>query len=81
MDPVVLQIDPETGLIVKQSYVLPVPGQPLVEERFSDYKPVSGLQVAFRAEIYQGDVLVLERRVGSIEINTPLDPDLFRRPS
>ncbi len=81
MDPIVLQIDPESALIAKQTYVLPVPGQPLVEELFSDYKPVDGVQIAFRAEIRQAGARVLERRVTSIEINAPLDPELFRRPS
>jgi zinc protease len=81
LEPLVLQIDPATSLITKQTYVAGGPGQPLVEELFSDYRPVDALQVAFTARVRRGGQPVLERRILDIKINTPLDPALFRRPS
>ena len=38
LEPMVLSIDPETGLIAKQTYVAGGVGQPLIEELFTDYK-------------------------------------------
>jgi zinc protease len=79
--PTVLYVDPDTNLIAKQTYVAGAPGQPLVEELFSDYKTVSGVQVAFTARVRQAGQTVLERHVTEIKINAPLDPALFKRPA
>jgi hypothetical protein len=81
LDPLVLYIDPETGLVAKQAYVAGAPGQPLVEELFSDYKLVDGVQVAFTARVRRGGTPVLDRRLKDIKINAPIDPALFKRPS
>ena len=54
LDPIVLHIDPATHLIAKQIYVAGGPGQPLVEELFSDYRPVDGVQIAFLAKVRRG---------------------------
>ena len=81
LDPVVLYVDPGTYLIAKQTYAAPGPGQPLVEERFSDYRSVSGIQFAYLATVQRGSQTVLERRLSDIKVNTPLDPALFRRPA
>ncbi len=80
LEPTVLYIDPDTNLIASQTYVAGGPGQPLVEERFSDYKPVSGVQVAFTATVRQAGQAVAERHVDSIKFNAALDSALFRRP-
>lgn len=79
-NPLVLYIDPDTNLIVKEAYVAEVSGQPLVEELFSDYRRVSGLQVAFTAEVRRGGQTLLERHITDITINGPIDPALFKRP-
>jgi zinc protease len=81
LDPMVLYIDPDTHLVAQQTYVAGGPGQPLVEEQFSDYKPVDGVQVAFTAAVRRGEQTVLERKVTDITINAPLDPALFKRPA
>jgi zinc protease len=81
LEPMVLYIHPETHLIAKQTYVAGAPGQPLMEELFSDYKPVSGIQVAFSAKVRRGGQPVLDRRISDIRINAPVDPALFKRPS
>jgi zinc protease len=81
LEPIVLQIDPDTGLIVKLTYVIAAPGQPLIEELFSDYRAVDGVQIAFAAAVRRGGHPLLERRVTRIAINPPLDPALFKRPA
>jgi hypothetical protein len=80
LDPVVLYIDPATGLISKQTYSAG-PGQPVIEEIFGDYRVVDGVRVAYSAAVRRGGQQVLERHVTSITINAPLDPALFTRPT
>jgi zinc protease len=81
LDPVVLYIDPDTSLVSKQTYVAGGVGQPLIEEIYSDYRVVDGVQFAFAATLRRGGQPVLERHVTGITVNAPLDPALFRRPS
>ena len=81
LEPVVLYIDPATGLIAKQTYVAGGARQPLIEEIFSDYRVVDGVQVAYTATVRRGGQPMLERRVNVIAINPPLDPALFTRPA
>jgi zinc protease len=80
LHPVVLLIDPDSGQINKQTFVVDAPGQPLVEEEFSDYRAVDGVQVAFQA-LRRSGAQALERRINDIKINVSLDPALFKRPS
>jgi zinc protease len=80
LNPIVLEFDRTTLLIRKQSYRADAPGRPLVEESFSDYRPVDGIQIAFRAARKSGPLSV-ERRVTEVKINTPLEPALFSRPA
>ena len=79
LDPIVLSIDSASGLIAKQTFV-PGPGQPIVEERFSDYRAVDGVQVPFVTTAYSGGQRLGERRITDIKINAPIDPALFKRP-
>ena len=81
LDPVVLYIDPDTGLISKETYLAGGPGQPLIEELFSEYRPVDGVQVAYVTTIRRGGQPILEQRVRDITINGPLDSTLFERPT
>jgi hypothetical protein len=80
LDPLVLHVDPQTKLVVKQVYVARAPEAPLIEELFSDYRPVEGLMVAFTAEVRAAGMPGVKRRLDNIAINTPLDPELFSRP-
>jgi len=80
VDPIVLHIDTKTGLVAKQAYVARAPGQPLIEEIFSDYRAVDGVRVAFTAEVRADGKSVVKRRLSEIAINTSLDPRLFTRP-
>jgi hypothetical protein len=81
LDPMVMYVDPESNLIAKQTYVAGGVGQPLVEEIFSDYRAVDGLQIAFTAKLRVGGRQVLERRVSTFTVNAPLSPTLFARPT
>jgi hypothetical protein len=83
LDPTILYIDPETNLIVKQTYVSAGGGrgQPLVEELFSDYRQVDGVQIAFTTMVRVRGESVLDRRVTAFSINTPVSPALFKRPT
>ena len=82
LEPMVLYVDRDSGLITKQTYVAGGRvGQPLVEELFGDYRRVDGLQVAFWARVRHGGEPVLERRVTTIAINAPIDPVRFQRPA
>jgi len=80
MNPIVLYVDPESGLIRKLLFTADAPGRPLVEERFSDYRAIDGIQIPFVAVRKAGD-RTIERRISDIKINTPLDPALFKRPA
>ena len=75
-----LYVDPRTSLISKQAYVIRAPGQPLIEELFSDYRPVDGVNVAFTAEVRAAGKPIVKRRLNAITFNVPLDPKLFTRP-
>ena len=79
--PLILYIDPETNLVARQTYVAGGPGQPLVDELFTNYRTVDGVQIAFTASVQQGGRTVLERRITGIRINVPLSPALFQRPA
>jgi len=81
LDPTILYIDPESGLVVKQSYVAGGRGTPLVEEIFSDYRMVDGVQVAFSTTVRIRGESVLDRRVAAFTINAPISPALFKRPT
>jgi zinc protease len=81
LDPVVLYIDPDTGLISRETYVAGGRDQPLIEEIFADYRPVDGVQVAYVTMVRRGGQPILEQRVRDIKINGPLDSTLFNRPA
>ena len=65
-----LYIDPATNLIAKETYVAAGPGQPLVEEVYSDYRRVDGVQVAVQRPHASACGQVVDRRVTAFAINT-----------
>jgi zinc protease len=82
LEPMVMYVDPATGLVSRQTYVVGGgAGQPLVEENFTDYRAVDGVQINFSANVRVGGQPALERTVIDIRIGGPLDPALFKRPS
>ena len=80
LNPVILYVDPATGLIRKQVFTSDSPGRPIVEEQFSDYRAVDGVQIPFTASRKAGS-MTLERKVTDVKFNTPIDPALFKRPA
>jgi zinc protease len=80
LNPIVFYIDPATGLITKQTFIADAPGRPLVEEQFSDYRPVDGIQIPFQS-VRKVGTLSVERRATDVKINAPIDPALFKRPA
>ena len=80
LNPIVLYIDPETSMVRKRLFTANAPGRPIVEEQFSDYRPVDGVQFAFQATQKVGPLSV-ERKVTDVKFNTPIDPTLFKRPA
>ena len=78
--PIVLNVDANTFLVVKESFAAGAGGQALIQETFSDYRPVNGVQTPFAAERRAGP-LTITRHVTDLQINTPIDPSLFARPT
>jgi len=82
LEPMVMYVDPTTGLVTRQTYVAGGMGGPLVEEVFSDYRVVDGLQLNFAATVRLGGEPALERTVTDAKVGSvALDPSLFKRPS
>jgi predicted Zn-dependent peptidase len=77
---VTLVFDPATGLLIHQRYGGDA-GEPATEERFSDYRPVQGLQVAHRATVRRESSPPFDRVVRTFEINVPIEPSFFKKPS
>jgi hypothetical protein len=80
LNPIVLQIDPNSSLVLKQTFVADTAGRPTIEEEFSDYRAVDGVQIPYHATRRTG-AFVVDRRVTSLTINQPIDPALFTRPA
>ena len=86
MQSTVLLLDPATDLILAQRYDAPaaISGgetRETIEEQFSDYRSVNGLQVAFAAVVQSAGQTLVTRRLRTFEYNIPLALDLFTRPS
>jgi zinc protease len=79
-DPVTLDVDAQSGLVMRESYRL-AGGSGNAEELFSDYRDVDGLKIAFSATVRRNGLPVLERAVSSFKINPTLKPGLFDPPS
>jgi hypothetical protein len=81
LEPMVMYVDATTGLVTKQTYVAGGVGQPLVEESFSDYRNVDGVQINYAASVRVGGEPALERTVTDVKVGGALDPSLFTRPT
>ena len=80
MGSILLTIDPATYRVTRESYAAGRGGQALVEETFSDYRNVGGVQMPFLAERRVGQVAI-RRQVTELTINRAIAPSLFTRPS
>ena len=79
-NPVVLFVDAESAQLRKMTFVADTPGRPAIQDDYSDYRDVSGVQIAFQASRRSGPQAIA-RRITDIKINSPIDPALFKRPS
>jgi hypothetical protein len=72
------------NLIARQSYSTPSPDGGSValqvEEVFSDYRPVNGVQVPFKTELRHNGRGILDRVLTDVKMNPPVDLKLFERP-
>lgn len=80
LEPMVMYVDASTGLVAKQTYVAGGMGQSLVEESFTDYREVNGVQITWAATVRVGGQPALERTVTDVKVGGALDPSLFKRP-
>ena len=82
MRPLTLLLDPASGLVRAQRYAAATaPGSTSsMEEIYSDYRSIDGLQVAFSASLKKDGTPVLSRHVLRFEYNVPLDSQLFTKP-
>jgi zinc protease len=78
MRPLSIVVDPDTMMIVRQRYDME---SATIEERYSDYRAVNGVKVAYKAEILRNETPIVERVVRKIEFNLPLEPTFFTKPS
>ncbi len=83
LSPVELMIDRASGMVIAERYVVEQPGaigKVPTEERYSDYRTVDGVQVAFKTTVRRGEAVILERTLTDLQLNVPLDETLFKRP-
>jgi zinc protease len=78
-----LLLDRVSGLVLAEQYEAQQTGAERVEteERYSDYRPVDGIQVPFATEVRRNGVVLVRRRVREIAFNRALPADTFSRPS
>jgi hypothetical protein len=81
--PVTARFEVGSGRLVGLEWSAPGPAgrRSAIEERFSDYRAVNGVQIAFGGEVRRDGVVVTERAVAQVEINVALDPAIFAKPS
>ncbi len=81
LEPVGIYADETTGLVAIQTYLTPGPGgAEAAEEQFFDYRDVDGVQVAFKAVVRRRGAVVIERVVKALELDSPIDSALFKKP-
>jgi hypothetical protein len=78
--PVTVYVDRSTGLVAMERYDAP-DASGTVEERYSDYRDVDGLKVAFKTTVRRPGAPLVERSVLTFRCNVPLSPSLFLKPA
>ncbi|MEN3338434.1 MAG: zinc protease [Acidobacteriota bacterium] len=82
--PLTLAFDPDTALVLRARYRVNTggpDGEARAEESYADYRDVHGVKVAFATEVRREGAPGLVRTLRSYEINVPVDPALFVKPS
>jgi zinc protease len=78
MRPLTIFINRDNGLIDRSRYDGP---DGRVEERYSDYRSVDGVQIPFHTVVRRTGMTSIERDVRTIKFNVPLAPGIFEKPS
>jgi hypothetical protein len=74
-----MAFDPVTNLLVLQRYG-GINGEPVTEERFTDYRTLDGVQVAHHVSMRREGQFPIERSVKTFEVNVPIEATFFRKP-
>jgi hypothetical protein len=79
--PLKLYID-DQNLIARQAFTTTGPdGMPvMVEEVFSGYRMISGVNVPFEAQLLQNGQPIIKRTLKSVTFNGPVPESTFARP-
>ena len=78
MQPLTLFINRDNGLIDRSRYE---GADGRVEERYSDYREVDGIQIPFHTVVRRPGMTSIERDVKTIKFNVPLAAGLFEKPA
>jgi zinc protease len=78
MRPLTIFVNRDNGLIDRSRYDGP---DGRVEERYSDYRSVDGIQIPFHTVVRRTGMTSIERDVKTIKFNVPLAPGIFEKPS
>jgi hypothetical protein len=78
MQPVTLFINRNNGLIDRSRYDS---AEGRVDERYSDYRSVDGIQIPFHTVVRRVGMTSIERDIKTIKFNVPLAPGIFEKPS
>lgn len=74
-------LDAQTGLFKKKVAKGNTPSGPAdIEEHYSDYRPVGGVQIPHKTESMAGGKKVSELTILSASINTGIKDDVFKKP-
>jgi zinc protease len=77
MRPLTLFVSRDTGLVDRSRYDA---AEGRVEERYSDYRSVDGIQIPFHTVVRRKGMTSIERDVRTIKFNVPLAPGIFEMP-
>jgi hypothetical protein len=79
--PVKLYIDRDFR-IARETYAGAGPdGQPTeVQEVFTDYRKVNGVEVPFKASVLQNGHVIIERIIKNVTFNSKIDEKIFEQP-
>jgi hypothetical protein len=83
VEPFTLHFDGDSGRVVAERYTMTGPGgsRAVVEESFSGYRAVDGVELPFSAVVTRQGATVMQRAIRTVELNVSLDAALFRKPS
>jgi hypothetical protein len=74
----VAYFNPKTFLLERLIYSVRYYGETTL--KYSDFRPVSGIQVPFKMEIFRGSAKTEEQLISEVNLNVPVPEDTFRAP-